>query len=58
MSQPFDLVREVDQVLPMEVQEQRVSNLLQSLMVALCLGKPLTPHMHMVLLWSCAVFLA
>ena len=40
-AEPFDLVRQIDQVLPMEVQEQRVSNLLQSLMVALCLRESL-----------------
>ena len=33
----FDLVRDLDCVLPVEVQEQRVSNLLQSLLVAVCL---------------------
>ena len=43
----FDLIRDVDQVIPMEVKEQRMSNLLQSLMVALCLRKhPLPPFMH------------
>ena len=33
----FDLVRDLDCVLPVEVQEQRLSNLLQSLLVAVCL---------------------
>lgn len=51
-------MRDIDAVLPMEVQEQRVSGLLQSLLVAVCLRKlvlamqqmppplfpPLTPH--------------
>ena len=33
----FDLVRDLDCLLPVEVQEQRLSNLLQSLLVAVCL---------------------
>ena len=37
----FDLVRDLDCVLPVEVQEQRVSNLLQSLLVAVCLRESL-----------------
>ena len=43
----FDLVRDLDCVLPVEVQEQRLSNLLQSLLVAVCLREhspsPLPP---------------
>lgn len=35
----FDLVRDLEQVLPQEVQEQRLSNLIQSLLVAVCLRK-------------------
>ena len=42
-AEDFDLVREIDCVLPTEVQEQRVSNLIQSLLVAVCLRKPLSP---------------
>lgn len=38
----FDLVRDIDSVLPMEVQEQRVSGLVQSLLVAVCLRESLT----------------
>lgn len=38
-AEDFDLVRDIDQVLPIEVKEQRMSNLLQSLMIALCLRK-------------------
>lgn len=43
-SEDFDLVREIDCILPTEVQEQRVSNLLQSLLVAVCLRESLVLH--------------
>ncbi len=39
----FDLVRDIDRVLPMEVQEQRMSGLIQSLLVAVCL-RELSPQ--------------
>ena len=39
----FDLVRDIDSVLPMEVQEQRMSGLIQSLLVAVCLREPPSP---------------
>ena len=38
----FDLIRDIDQVIPIEVKEQRMSGLLQSLMIALCLRKSST----------------
>ena len=38
----LDLVRDIDQVIPIEVKEQRMSGLLQSLMIALCLRKSST----------------
>ena len=37
----FDLVQDLDCVLPTEVQEQRVSGLIQSLLVAVCLRESL-----------------
>ena len=40
----FDLVRDLEQVLPQEVQEQRLSNLIQSLLVAVCLREPPSPR--------------
>ena len=38
----FDLIRDIDQVIPIEVKEQRMSGLLQSVMIALCLRKSST----------------
>lgn len=55
----FDLVRDIDAVLPMEVQEQRVSGLLQSLLVAVCL--PLTPLIKfcpVAVLWGYFAYMA
>lgn len=55
----FDLVRDIDSVLPMEVQEQRMSGLIQSLLVAVCL--PLTPLIKfcpVAVLWGYFAYMA
>ncbi|KAL3150270.1 Boron transporter 1 [Trebouxia sp. C0010 RCD-2024] len=55
----FDLVRDLEQVLPQEVQEQRLSNLIQSLLVAVCL--PLTPLLKfcpVAVLWGYFAYMA
>ncbi|KAK7332641.1 hypothetical protein VNO80_29396 [Phaseolus coccineus] len=55
----FDVKKEIDDLLPVEVKEQRVSNLLQSLMVAGCLAA--MPFLKMIptsVLWGYFAFMA
>ncbi|PNY17869.1 boron transporter 2-like protein [Trifolium pratense] len=55
----FDVEKEIDDLLPVEVKEQRVSNLLQSLMVGGCVAA--MPFLKMIptsLLWGYFAFMA
>ncbi|XP_051141617.1 boron transporter 1-like isoform X1 [Andrographis paniculata] len=55
----FDVEKEIDELLPVEVKEQRVSNLLQALMVGGCVGA--MPALRMIptsVLWGYFAFMA
>ncbi|MCO5603273.1 hypothetical protein L7F22_057422 [Adiantum nelumboides] len=55
----FDPDKDVDELLPMEVKEQRLSNLLQSLMVGACLGAmPILKQIPTSVLWGYFAFMA
>ncbi|KAI5075274.1 hypothetical protein GOP47_0009350 [Adiantum capillus-veneris] len=55
----FDPEKDVDDLLPMEVKEQRLSNLLQSLMVGACLGAmPILKKIPSSVLWGYFAFMA
>ena len=55
----FDVEKEIDDLLPVEVKEQRVSNLLQSIMVGGCVAA--MPFLKMIptsVLWGYFAFMA
>ncbi|KAK9117180.1 hypothetical protein Sjap_016127 [Stephania japonica] len=55
----FDLEKDIDDLLPIEVKEQRVSNLLQALMVGCCLAAmPLLKKIPTSVLWGYFAFMA
>lgn len=55
----FDPERDVDMLLPVEVKEQRLSNLLQSLLVAACVAAmPILKRIPTSVLWGYFAFMA
>ena len=55
----FDPEKDVDDLLPIEVKEQRLSNLLQSLMVGGCVGMmPVIKKIPSSVLWGYFAFMA
>ncbi|KAI4335046.1 hypothetical protein L6164_013729 [Bauhinia variegata] len=55
----FDVEKEIDDLLPVEVKEQRVSNLLQSLMVGACVAAmPFLKKIPTSVLWGYFAFMA
>lgn len=55
----FDVNKDVDDLLPVEVKEQRLSNLLQALMVAACVAAmPLLKKIPTSVLWGYFAFMA
>lgn len=55
----FDVEKEIDELLPVEVKEQRVSNLLQAAMVGCCVGAmPLLKRIPTSVLWGYFAFMA
>jgi len=55
----FDVDKDVDDLLPIEVKEQRLSNLLQALMVTLCVAAmPLLKKIPTSVLWGYFAFMA
>ena len=55
----FDVDKDVDDLLPVEVKEQRLSNLLQSLMVGVCVAAmPLLKKIPTSVLWGYFAFMA
>lgn len=55
----FDVNKDVDDLLPVEVKEQRVSNLLQALMVGACVAAmPLLKKIPTSVLWGYFAFMA
>ncbi|CAL1397520.1 unnamed protein product [Linum trigynum] len=55
----FDIEKEIDNLLPIEVKEQRLSNLLQAVMVGLCIGAmPLIKKIPTSVLWGYFAFMA
>ncbi|KAL5097796.1 hypothetical protein RYX36_002123 [Vicia faba] len=55
----FDVEKEIDELLPIEVKEQRVSNLLQSLMVGGCVAAmPILKMIPTSVLWGYFAFMA
>lgn len=55
----FDVDKDVDDLLPMEVKEQRLSNLLQALMVGSCVAAmPLLKKIPTSVLWGYFAFMA
>ncbi|OIV98207.1 hypothetical protein TanjilG_28720 [Lupinus angustifolius] len=55
----FDVNNDVDELLPVEVKEQRLSNLLQALMVAACVGAmPILKKIPTSVLWGYFAFMA
>ncbi|KAF8039750.1 hypothetical protein BT93_B2079 [Corymbia citriodora subsp. variegata] len=55
----FDVDKEIDDLLPVEVKEQRVSNLLQSIMVAGCVAAmPILKMIPTSVLWGYFAFMA
>ncbi|CAL1412919.1 unnamed protein product [Linum trigynum] len=55
----FDIEKEIDNLLPVEVKEQRLSNLLQAVMVGLCIGAmPLIKKIPTSVLWGYFAFMA
>ncbi|KAK7317176.1 hypothetical protein RJT34_01181 [Clitoria ternatea] len=55
----FDVNKDIDDLLPVEVKEQRLSNLLQALMVGACVGAmPLLKKIPSSVLWGYFAFMA
>ncbi|KAK4362464.1 hypothetical protein RND71_017705 [Anisodus tanguticus] len=55
----FDVNKDVDDILPVEVKEQRLSNLLQSLMVGVCVAvMPILKKIPTSVLWGYFAFMA
>ncbi|MCL7022438.1 hypothetical protein MKW94_015085 [Papaver nudicaule] len=55
----FDIEKDIDDLLPIEVKEQRVSNLLQSMMVGCCVAAmPLLKKIPTSVLWGYFAFMA
>jgi len=55
----FDVEKEIDELLPVEVKEQRVSNLLQSIMVGGCVAAmPILKMIPTSVLWGYFAFMA
>lgn len=55
----FDIEKEIDDLLPVEVKEQRLSNLLQSMMVAGCVAAmPILKKIPTSVLWGYFAFMA
>lgn len=55
----FDVNKDVDDLLPVEVKEQRLSNLLQALMVGACVAAmPLLKKIPTSVLWGYFAFMA
>lgn len=55
----FDVNKDIDDLLPVEVKEQRLSNLLQALMVAACVAAmPLLKKIPTSVLWGYFAFMA
>jgi boron transporter len=55
----FDVNKDVDDLLPVEVKEQRLSNLLQALMVAVCVAAmPVLKKIPTSVLWGYFAFMA
>ena len=55
----FDIEKEIDNLLPVEVKEQRLSNLLQSVMVGGCVGAmPFIKKIPTSVLWGYFAFMA
>ena len=55
----FDVDKDVDDLLPVEVKEQRLSNLLQALMVAACVAAmPVLKKIPTSVLWGYFAFMA
>lgn len=55
----FDIEKEIDDLLPVEVKEQRVSNLLQSVMVGGCVGAmPFLKRIPTSVLWGYFAYMA
>ena len=55
----FDVEKEIDDLIPVEVKEQRVSNLLQSLMVGGCVAAmPLLKKIPTSVLWGYFAYMA
>lgn len=55
----FDVDKDIDDLLPVEVKEQRLSNLLQALMVGSCVGAmPLLKKIPTSVLWGYFAFMA
>lgn len=55
----FDIDKEIDDLLPVEVKEQRLSNLLQAMMVAGCVAAmPLLKKIPTSVLWGYFAFMA
>lgn len=55
----FDIGKDIDLLLPIEVKEQRLSNLLQSLLVGLCVAAmPVLRRIPSSVLWGYFAFMA
>lgn len=55
----FDINKEIDELLPVEVKEQRLSNLLQAVMVGACVGAmPFLKKIPTSVLWGYFAFMA
>ena len=55
----FDVDKDIDDLLPVEVKEQRLSNLLQAIMVGCCVGAmPLLKKIPTSVLWGYFAFMA
>ncbi|XP_057813079.2 boron transporter 1 isoform X2 [Cryptomeria japonica] len=55
----FNVEKDIDDLLPVEVKEQRLSNLLQSIMVACCVGAmPILKKIPTSVLWGYFAFMA
>ena len=55
----FDVEKEIDDLIPVEVKEQRVSNLIQSLMVGGCVAAmPLLKKIPTSVLWGYFAYMA
>lgn len=55
----FDIGKDIDLLLPIEVKEQRLSNLLQSILVGLCVAAmPVLRRIPSSVLWGYFAFMA